>query len=366
MNKKNAAGGKKSALPKKKARDYFWMPMEIITDKELSDTDRRVYAALASHMDKETMLCCPPRAVIAETLGISVRQVTRSTNMLKKNGHLSKNGGGGRSRPSRYTLESLVRYLKRNNHLKNNNKTRENGDNRCHRLHVSGGAAGHTENDAAQRKQKTGETQSARLANSVKNKEIKKKNGDSICHGLHADTVTKTVTVFENVSINSEKQGQMLSPFTDINGDNCCHTHRTIYINNTLSLRGGENIKNNAREEKAPSPPLEREGFLDEAFLKAQRELSDEDFEIFMWARAHKDFWTNYTNDFDKFMRSLNSNKYNGLRDQYRKEKANRRNGNGAGSVSESVGVFAGARDDSAILMSPLERKFRELGFGLP
>ena len=61
----------------------IWIPVEILTDKKLSDKEKTIYAIII-YLSKENQYCFITNKTISELLNISVTQVSNLINSLKK------------------------------------------------------------------------------------------------------------------------------------------------------------------------------------------------------------------------------------------------------------------------------------------
>ena len=61
----------------------IWIPVEILTDKKLSDKEKTIYA-IVMYLSKENKYCFLTNKTISELLDISVTQVSNLINSLKK------------------------------------------------------------------------------------------------------------------------------------------------------------------------------------------------------------------------------------------------------------------------------------------
>ena len=61
----------------------IWIPVEILTDKKLSDKEKTIYAIII-YLSKENRYCFITNKTISELLNISVTQVSNLINSLKK------------------------------------------------------------------------------------------------------------------------------------------------------------------------------------------------------------------------------------------------------------------------------------------
>ena len=61
----------------------IWIPVEILTDKKLSDKEKIIYA-IVIYLSKENQYCFITNKTISELLNISITQVSNLINSLKK------------------------------------------------------------------------------------------------------------------------------------------------------------------------------------------------------------------------------------------------------------------------------------------
>lgn len=61
----------------------IWIPVEILTDKKLSDKEKTIYA-IVMYLSKENQYCFLTNKTISELLNISVTQVSNLISSLKK------------------------------------------------------------------------------------------------------------------------------------------------------------------------------------------------------------------------------------------------------------------------------------------
>jgi len=85
------------------------IPMSAITDDRLSKTQLRVLLALYSFRNpKSTNVVFPGREKLAQITGYPVTKISKTTSDLEKLGWLVKDGNGGRSKTTRYSLCETV------------------------------------------------------------------------------------------------------------------------------------------------------------------------------------------------------------------------------------------------------------------
>lgn len=80
------------------------VPLEVIQDRRLTLEQTRVLIALFSFRNKVTNTVWPSRAAIAERTGMHPSNISSATTALVALGWLSKEGVGGHSKATRYTL----------------------------------------------------------------------------------------------------------------------------------------------------------------------------------------------------------------------------------------------------------------------
>lgn len=80
------------------------VPLEVIQDKRLTLEQTRVLIALFSFRNKVTNTVWPSRASIAERTGMHPSNISSATTALVALGWLAKDGLGGHSKATRYTL----------------------------------------------------------------------------------------------------------------------------------------------------------------------------------------------------------------------------------------------------------------------
>ncbi len=66
----------------------LWMPIEILTDKNLSDKEKHIYS-LIIFLSREKQYCFCTNKTISELLNISVTQVSKLVNSLKNKGYIN-------------------------------------------------------------------------------------------------------------------------------------------------------------------------------------------------------------------------------------------------------------------------------------
>ena len=65
----------------------LWIPIEILTDTNLSDKERYIYSIII-FLSKENNYCYCTNSNISELLNISITQVSKLVNSLKKKGYI--------------------------------------------------------------------------------------------------------------------------------------------------------------------------------------------------------------------------------------------------------------------------------------
>lgn len=80
------------------------VPLEVVQDRRLTLEQTRVLVALFSFRNKVTNTVWPSRAAIAERTGMHPSNISSATSALVALGWLSKEGAGGYSKATRYTL----------------------------------------------------------------------------------------------------------------------------------------------------------------------------------------------------------------------------------------------------------------------
>ena len=66
----------------------LWIPIEILTDKNLSDKEKHIYS-LVIFLSQEKQYCFCTNKTISELLNISVTQVSKLVNSLKDKGYIN-------------------------------------------------------------------------------------------------------------------------------------------------------------------------------------------------------------------------------------------------------------------------------------
>ena len=66
----------------------LWIPIEILTDKNLSDKEKHIYS-LVIFLSQEKQYCFCTNKTIGELLNISVTQVSKLVNSLKDKGYIN-------------------------------------------------------------------------------------------------------------------------------------------------------------------------------------------------------------------------------------------------------------------------------------
>ncbi|MDD2729179.1 helix-turn-helix domain-containing protein [Malikia sp.] len=83
---------------------FSLVPLEVIKDKRLTLWQVRVLVALFSFRNKNTDTVFPSRKAIAERSGMHPSNISAATTELVGLGWLTKEGAGGFSKSSRYTI----------------------------------------------------------------------------------------------------------------------------------------------------------------------------------------------------------------------------------------------------------------------
>ena len=65
----------------------IWIPIEILTDKKLSDKEKTIYAIII-YLSKENNYCYCTNKTISELLNITITQVSRLVNSLKDKNYI--------------------------------------------------------------------------------------------------------------------------------------------------------------------------------------------------------------------------------------------------------------------------------------
>ena len=65
----------------------LWIPIEILTDTNLSDKEKHIYS-IVMFLSKENNYCYCANSNISELLNISITQVSKLVNSLKKKGYI--------------------------------------------------------------------------------------------------------------------------------------------------------------------------------------------------------------------------------------------------------------------------------------
>ena len=66
----------------------LWMPIEILTDKNLSDKEKVIYSLIV-FLSQEKHYCFCTNKIISELLNISITQVSKLVNSLKIKGYIN-------------------------------------------------------------------------------------------------------------------------------------------------------------------------------------------------------------------------------------------------------------------------------------
>lgn len=85
---------------------FAMVPVEVIQDKRLTLEQIRVLIALLSFRNKSGDTVWPSRAVIAERTGMHTANISSATSALVELGWLEKEGKGGHSKATRYTIKA--------------------------------------------------------------------------------------------------------------------------------------------------------------------------------------------------------------------------------------------------------------------
>ena len=83
---------------------HSWLPIEANLDKRLHLEHLRVLIALFSFRGKNTNTVWPSREAIAKRTGMHIVNISKATSALVEFGWLTKNGNGGCSKATRYTI----------------------------------------------------------------------------------------------------------------------------------------------------------------------------------------------------------------------------------------------------------------------
>ncbi len=83
---------------------FSYMPIEAFADKRLTLEQLRVLGALFSFRSKNSDTVFPRRKAIAERCGMHQSNISTATSALVRLGWLSKEGKGGHSKATRYTI----------------------------------------------------------------------------------------------------------------------------------------------------------------------------------------------------------------------------------------------------------------------
>ncbi len=71
--------------------NHIYCPIEVLTDSEITDSERKVLLALYSFRNKNTELCCPSVELIQDRANINDRaRVGKITTSLAKKGWVKK------------------------------------------------------------------------------------------------------------------------------------------------------------------------------------------------------------------------------------------------------------------------------------
>lgn len=80
------------------------LPIEVVRDRRLTLEQHRVLTALYSFKPKDSDTVFPRRQKIAELTGMHPANISTATSALERLGWLTKDGKGGHSKATRYTL----------------------------------------------------------------------------------------------------------------------------------------------------------------------------------------------------------------------------------------------------------------------
>lgn len=83
---------------------FAFIPVEVIQDKRLTLEQTRVLIALFSFRGKTTNVVWPSRDAIASRTGMHISNISKATTALCDLGWLAKDGSGGFSKSTRYTI----------------------------------------------------------------------------------------------------------------------------------------------------------------------------------------------------------------------------------------------------------------------
>ena len=111
----------------------LWIPIEILTDTNLSDKEKHIYS-IVMFLSKENNYCYCTNSNISELLNISITQVSKLVNSLKKKGYIdidikykdnskeieSRNNRKWRSKKDRWYFNSTI--IRNNNRKYKRNK----------------------------------------------------------------------------------------------------------------------------------------------------------------------------------------------------------------------------------------------------
>lgn len=84
---------------------FAMVPVEVIQDRRLTLEQMRVLIALLSFRNKAGDTVWPSRAAIAELTGVHTANISSATSALVQLGWLEKDGKGGYSKSTRYTIK---------------------------------------------------------------------------------------------------------------------------------------------------------------------------------------------------------------------------------------------------------------------
>lgn len=91
--------------------NYFaFIPVEVIQDKRLTLEQTRVLIALFSFRGRDTNTVWPSREAISHRTGMHISNISQATKSLVDLGWLTKNGSGGFSKATRYTITTPEKF----------------------------------------------------------------------------------------------------------------------------------------------------------------------------------------------------------------------------------------------------------------
>lgn len=83
---------------------FAWVPLAAIADRDLTLEQLRVLLALLSFKTPESDVVFPRRQTIANMTGLHLSNISMATSALEAKGWLKKDGKGGHSKSTRYTI----------------------------------------------------------------------------------------------------------------------------------------------------------------------------------------------------------------------------------------------------------------------